>query len=198
MEWIVDSKKPVSGYGTWQDALAEAFVRLEPNRPEPRTPFVGRIRQKSAGSMAVSRVEASGHAVHRLREHADRAGQDLAFINLHGTDGATTRQGRRETQTRACDLSVVRTSDPFVITNPSRFSLHCFTVPTGEVPATLLATGALRLSATAEGRAIGRMLQCYGDLALNLGPGANSNLSTNATPSAADGSMALLTQAMAL
>lgn len=164
--WTSSGSSTADPFGRWGDDLAQAFVRLEPQRVA-EGPFVGRIAKAPGGPIAVSRVDASAHMVARLGAHAARATDDTVFVNLQIAGVGLTCQHGRERKTRPFDLAIADTLSAFQILHRDAFSLYCLAMPRGRVPESLLRSGSLQLSASEAGRGLARMLATYATLLLD-------------------------------
>jgi AraC-like DNA-binding protein len=164
--WTSSGPSAADPFGRWGDDLAQAFVRLEPQRIVDG-PFVGRIAKAPSGPIAVSRVDASAHRVARLGEHAARASDNTVFVNLQIAGIGLTSQHGRDMRTRPFDLVVADTRSPFQILHRDAFSLYCLAMPRDRVPSSLLRAGCLPLSAREAGRQLARMLATYASLLLD-------------------------------
>ncbi len=166
--WTSASRSIADPFGRWGDDLAQAFVRLEPQRIVD-APFFGRIVKAGGGPLEISRVDAAAHRVARLKEHAVRSGEDLVFVNLQLAGVGLTTQHGKEMTTRPFDLVVADTAAPFEIMHKSRFSLYCLALPRPSVPADLLRRGCIHLSARSPGRHLARMIGDYAAMLLDEG-----------------------------
>jgi AraC-like DNA-binding protein len=164
--WTSLGQRTGDPFGRWSDDLAQAFVRLEPRRIVDRR-FFGRIAKTGGGPIDVSLVEAAGHQVARLKEHAARATGDLVFVNLQLAGIGLTRQHGKDLRTQPLDLVVADTASPFQIVHRDAFSLYCLALPRRLVPPSLLDAGALHLSADDAGRHHARMMATYAGLLLD-------------------------------
>ena len=77
MEWSTKAIEADRPFGSWAEDLADAFVQLEP-RKIAEQPFQGTISRADVASIQISRVEATMHAVLRLRSHIARSGDDIS------------------------------------------------------------------------------------------------------------------------
>jgi AraC family transcriptional activator of tynA and feaB len=168
MEWSTKPRLLDQPFGSWADALAAAFVRLEPRRIADR-PFEGAISRVDAAPIQISRVTATGHTVRRLASHIASSSDDLCFVNLQLEGlGRTTQRGYEQICAPG-DLALADTTQPFEIANGRDFRLFCFTVPRRLLPEGLLDKPRLNLSATEAGRAFSRTLAGYAELCLSDG-----------------------------
>lgn len=172
-QWSTAGISNADPFGSWRDDLAQAFVRLEPRRLGD-APFAGRIAKAEGGPVQVSRVDASAHAISRRREHIARARDDVAFVNLQLAGIGLTRQHGREVRSVPFDVALADTAYPFEIAHGRAFSLYSITVPRAVVPAGLMRTGHLRLSASATGRRLAALIGGYAELALDADAGAGA------------------------
>lgn len=164
--WRSSGSSTADPFGRWSDDLAQAFVRLEPQRIADGL-FAGRIAKAPSGPIAVSRVDASAHRVARLGEHAARAADDTVFVNLQIAGVGVTSQHGRASTARPFDLVVADTTSPFDILHRDAFSLYCLAMPRDRVPTSLLRAGCLPLSAHDAGRQLARMMAAYATLLLD-------------------------------
>ncbi|MEO1229559.1 MAG: helix-turn-helix domain-containing protein [Myxococcota bacterium] len=157
-KWFSDERTrcPRERFGTWADALAQAFVRLEPSDSREAA-FFGRIEQTAGQSdFSLSSVTASAHRVTRLRDHIAGAAEALCFINVQVAGTSATEQNGQQRTCRPGDVAIVRTTEPFSILNPSRFSLVSVTVPESSLSTQLVDAGGIALSHTHSGRCVAR------------------------------------------
>src|ERR1700704_518499 len=174
MEWSTRTIEADRPFGSWAEDLADAFVQLEP-RKIAEQPFQGMISRADVASIQISRVEATKHAVLRLRAHIARSMSDVYFVNLQLDGVGYYTQRGHEQICGAGDLAIVDTTEPFEIANCRNFSLFCFAVPRQLLPGALVERPRLRLSATEAGRALSRTLSGHAELCLRSEP--NSGIS---------------------
>jgi AraC family transcriptional activator of tynA and feaB len=166
MEWLTKPPRPDQPFGSWADALAAAFVRLEPRRIADQS-FEGAISRVDVAPIQVSLVTATRHTVLRLASHIASSTDDLCFVNLQLEGlGRTTQRGHEQVSAPG-DLAVADTTEPFEIANCQDFKLFCFAVPRRLLPNGLLDHPRLNLSATETGRALSRTLAGYAELCLS-------------------------------
>lgn len=161
--WSTEGHAALRPFGSWADDLAQAFVRLEPQKVVDE-PFHGRIVKVDGGVMQISRVDASGHQVRRLQEHIVKERGDIAFVNLQVRGAGRTAQGGKEMRAGPGDIVVVDTTQPFVISHARDFTLFSLAVERHRLPERLRRGGAIRLTAGDSGRQISRLLLTYAAL----------------------------------
>ena len=166
MEWSAQPSQIDQPFGSWAEALAAAFVQLEP-RKITEHPFHGTITRIETAPIRISRVIATRHRVLRLRSHIARSTDDLCFINLQLEGVSRYTQRDHEQICGLGDLAVVDTTEPFEIANGHDFRLFCFAVPHQLLPARFCDRPRLILSATEAGRALSRTLAGYAELCLS-------------------------------
>jgi AraC family transcriptional regulator, positive regulator of tynA and feaB len=173
MEWSTKPRQADQSFGSWADALAAAFVRLEPRRIADQ-PFEGTISRVDAAPIKVSLVTATRHAVLRLAPHIASSNDDLCFVNLQLEGLGRTTQSGHEQICAPGDLALVATTEPFEIANCRNFKLFCFAIPRQLLPRGLLDRPRLSLSATESGRALSRTLAGYAELCLSASQGPDT------------------------
>jgi AraC-like DNA-binding protein len=166
MEWLTKPPRPDQPFGSWADALAAAFVRLEPRRIADQS-FEGAISRVDVAPIQISLVSATRHTVLRLASHIASSTDDICFVNLQLEGlGRTTQRGHEQISAPG-DLALADTTEPFEIANCHDFKLFCFAVPRRLLPNGLLNRPRLNLSATETGRALSRTLAGYAELCLS-------------------------------
>ena len=166
MEWSARSSERDRPFGSWADALAAAFVPLEPRKIADQ-PFHGTISRIEAGPIRISRVRATRHRVLRLPTHIARSRDDLCFVNLQCEGAGRYWQSGHEQVCGPGDMAVADTTEPFEIANARDFHLFCFAVPRHLLPPGFSERPRFKLSASEAGRALSRTLAGYAELCLS-------------------------------
>jgi AraC-like DNA-binding protein len=166
MLWLTKRLSSDAPFGTWADALASAFVQLEP-RKVAEVPFEGTIVRKEAGPVSVARVTATSHRVLRMPTHIARSSENIVFVNLQLSGNARYTQRQHEQICGPGDLAVVDTTQPFEILNAHNFQIFCFVMQKTDLPDSLLDRPKMNFSKTEIGRAFTRTLAGYAELSLN-------------------------------
>jgi AraC family transcriptional regulator, positive regulator of tynA and feaB len=166
MLWLAKSSSSGAPFGVWADALASAFVQLEP-RKVTDVPFEGTIVRKDVGPVSVARVSATGHRVLRMPSHIARSTEELVFVNLQLLGSARYTQRQHEQICGPGDIAVVDTTQPFEILNAHNFQLFSFVMQKAHLPNGFLDRPRMEFSKTEIGRAFVRTLAGYAELSLN-------------------------------
>ncbi|MEL6467528.1 MAG: AraC family transcriptional regulator [Pseudomonadota bacterium] len=165
--WRINS--PDSELRSWQNGLAEAFVRLDAESLGA-SDFRGKIEQASLSHGQVSRVRATSHRVLRRKEHVAARRRDVVFVNLQVSGRGSINMPGLSFKAAPMDLSIVPTSDVYSIAHEAPFELISIALPQESIPENL-EPGLKRLSQSAAGRELAGVLAGLSSLAMRLPDG---------------------------
>lgn len=140
----------------WRDLLADAFVRLEPDRA--RGIFRGRVEQCSLTACQISLVEADAHRVRRLQEHVAQHSREVTFVNLQLSAAGRNTQRGATAIARPLDLSLMDATEAYDIDHDTPFSLYSIALPHRLMPDGLRHRDHVPLSATPLGREVAGLI----------------------------------------
>jgi len=107
----------------WHEVICSAFVRLEAEALPSEQPFQAQISSSDLGVLALSRVHAQPHTVHRSPSLISTEPRDEVLVSLQLSGVGVVIQDDRQAVLEAGDFALYDTTRPYNLVMPEEFDM---------------------------------------------------------------------------
>lgn len=127
--WSTEAFPEPEQLPVWREVVCQAFVPVSVRSRGEGGSFLGAVRARAVGPLAMSQISSESQRVERDERAIRRRAGDVYFLNLPLTAGAVVSQGGRAAHLAPGDFALIDSTRPFELDFPDCFEQISLALP---------------------------------------------------------------------